>query len=168
MLQEADHFTLCYLSSDMRKHAACASALCCLRLEPTPICICQVLLAKNMVCHICTAPCDLGRIVCAGSPGGMKAGFAAELQQGRPQQQADIRSLPTASSHVASSVGREVAELRQQVAELQAQNWQLLQTTRQQQATITSLQVVHFTQNGHCCHAASIQCLCKPALVQGW
>lgn len=58
--------------------------------------------------------------------------------------QADARPLPlphAAGSPAASSSSREVVELRQQVADLQAQNRQLLQVTRQQQATITLLQV---------------------------
>ena len=83
----------------------------------------------------------------AGSPGAEQwrtagqAGFATESRQGRPSQQADARPLPApASSPTASTSGREVAELRQQVADLQAQNRQLLQMTRQQQATMTLLQ----------------------------
>ena len=83
----------------------------------------------------------------AGSPSAEQwrtagqAGFATESRQGRPSQQADARPLPApASSPTASTSGREVAELRQQVADLQAQNRQLLQMTRQQQATITLLQ----------------------------
>ena len=89
-------------------------------------------------------------VAAEGSPGGdyMRTGqagaaFAAEPRQGRPSQQADARPLPspvTAYSPTSTS-GREVAELRQQIADLQGQNRQLLHLTKQQQATITSLQV---------------------------
>lgn len=89
-------------------------------------------------------------VTAEGSPGGdyMRTGqagaaFAAEPRQGRPSQQADARPLPspvTAYSPTSTS-GREVAELRQQIADLQGQNRQLLHLTKQQQATITSLQV---------------------------
>ena len=92
---------------------------------------------------------NLTAVNVAGSPSAEQwrtaghAGFAGEIRQGRPSQQADARPLPppaAASSPTASTSGREVADLRQQVADLQAQNRQLLQMTRQQQATITLFQ----------------------------
>ena len=89
-------------------------------------------------CVVCSAGSSAAIRGPHGTPPCGPAPSVERSQGQRPSQQADER--PTSPMHVTQSAA-EVKELRQQVASLQLHNSQLAHLSKQQQATISQLEV---------------------------